>query len=653
MIVASLFVSNVGTAHAQPYSVNMIANPGFESPFSTPPTPGWQGDIYDDGNYFSTVTINNTIAHTGLASARLDVSSNETSIRFNTTASEFHITLLQYLPVNLLFSNLTNRPDSLSLWFQIQPKFTNYALLEIRIRAGSGSELDYFYSNPSTGIGFGNSTTGSENGKPISQIIMPAPPLNHWNHLARNLKNDWTAPIKLPNGTFVSGALMVNDTLFRIEADALFYKNPGTGDLFAETAWIDDVAAYADSPNQGPPNPPSNYYASFNFQDAKGNPVNNLVKWKLFNSTGYEVTGYAQNSPTLLLEPYTIEVYYPTFTGQNPEPYRILRQRITLNIAELISLPMYPQSTLPWVYVAFNNTLTQPIRIINETPAALEFNAQGTNRPYTTLVNVTSKPVAIQINNGDPANTNWSYDQTLSLVKIQSSTLGNFSIFVTPPLTIPSINFQDITGNQITANISWKILDSTGTLLEVVPGELVPDGTYTFQAYYYHYKIYSNGLTSTPTSLRLQMLSLGTQQKGYVAFNSTVSSIAILENSSTELRFTAVGRGSYLVVANVPAKPVSIERDGTTISSWTYNATAGTVAIETSQLGTFTIAYSDMPSFSITYIGVAIVLLAVAVIGALLLRRKMSTKNPTQTLKEEQTLQENVKSENKKPRPTQ
>src|SRR4029077_2934538 len=316
VILTSLSISSIATTHAQQtvnpfttYSDNMIANPGFESPFSTPPTPGWQGDIYDDGNYFSTVTIDNTIALTGVASARLDVSSNNTAIKTNITSSEFHITLLQYLPLNLLFSNLTNRPDSLSLWFQIQPKFTNYALLEIRIRAGSGSELDYFYSNPSTGIGFGNSTTGSENGKPISQIIMPPSVLGHWNHLARNLSNDWLAPIKLPNGTLVSGALKASDTLFRIEADALYYKNQGTAELLAETAWVDDVAIYADSRNQGPPSPPSNYYASFMFQDARGNSVNSLVKWKLFNSTGYEVVGYTQNSATLLLEPYTIEVY--------------------------------------------------------------------------------------------------------------------------------------------------------------------------------------------------------------------------------------------------------------------------------------------------------------------------------------------------------
>jgi hypothetical protein len=514
--------------------------------------------------------------------------------------------LIQYPPANTFFDNLTDRPDGLDLWFEIQPKFTDYTIFEVRVRAGSTTEMDYVFSNPvlATKLSFPNSTTGSENGRPLKEFLLPIPSVNHWLHLTRNVKQDWLAPLDLPGGMTAPG-FQLNDTFNRFEVNAYYFRDSASSQIYGETIWVDDVSVYVDSPNPGPPGPPRNYYASFSFQDAMGNSVNNIVRWKLFNSTGYEVVGYTQDSPTLLLEPYTIEVYYPTFTGQNPEPYRILSQRVILNITQLLPLPLYPQYTYPWGYVAFNNTLSQPVKITYETPSALQFNAQGNRGPYTILVNVTPKPVAVQRNNEDPTSTTWYYDQTLSMLRIPTALLGNFSIFITPPLTIPNVNFQDITGNLITTNISWKVLDSTGTELKVVPGKLVPNGTYTFQAYYYGYKLYQNSLTSTPTSLRLQMLSLGTQPKGYVGFNSTVSSITLRENSSTRLQFTAAGQGSHLIVVNVPTKPVSIERDGTAISSWTYNATTGTVAIQTSQLGTFTIAYSATSEFPLLYIGAA------------------------------------------------
>jgi hypothetical protein len=159
---------------------------------------------------------------------------------------------------------------------------------------------------------------------------------------------------------------------------------------------------------------------------------------------------------------------------------------------------------------------------------------------------------------------------------------------------------------------------------------LIENGTYTFQAYYEGYSVYSSTLTSTPSSLRLQLLPLAGQQKGYIAFNSTVNSITILTNTQDQLQFKAQGQGPHLVVVNVPSKPLTIERDGTTITSWTYNSTTRTVAIQTSQLGTFTLTYSNTPVIPILYVGAAIGAIAIVAAGLLIWERTRS-KTPTQT----------------------
>lgn len=634
LILASMLSSNVGTAHAnQIYSDNIVTNPGFESPASCPAQPSqigqWVCDVYDDGNVGSTVNVNNTNSLTGMYSARLDVSATGTSIKMGTSINLGHITLYQYLASTVLFSNLTDRADSVSLWFNLQPKFTDFAGFAVRIRALSSAELGYYFLNPNLQSQVpspDNSTTNSEGGKPIETVILPLPPMNQWYHFVRNLKQDWIGGMRLPNGSFVH-ALQVNDTFQRIETDAIYYKNDMSGAVYAETAWVDDTAAYIDSSIQPPPLPPSNYWAAVNFEDINGNPVNNLVKWRIFNSTGNEIAGYVQGSPSLAFEPHTVEAYYPAITGQNPEPYLILRQRIALNTTSTIPLEIFPQNTLPWINVAFNNTLSS-MKIIKEQNTYLQFNAQGNSGAYSIILNTPSKPAAIQRNNDDPTSLKWSYDPNYSVVRIQTPALGNFSIFMTPPITVPNVNFQDLTGNPVTANISWKIFDSTGTPLGVVPGQLVQNAPYTFQAYYAGYVIYSNPLTSTTTSLRLQMMPLNTQQKSYIAFNSTVNSVTILTNSQAQLRFQAVGQGPSLVVVNVPSKPISIERDGTAISNWTYNATTETVAIQTSQLGTFTITYSNPPAIPLLYIGAAIGAIVIATAG-LLIRRKTRSRTAT------------------------
>ena len=653
-LVGFLSISNVRPAHAQnQYSVNSLTNSGFESGLYQ-----WIANTYDDGNGGSTITVNNTFAVTGYYSARLDISANRTANNPRATSpmTSGHITLYQAPQVPQMpgvmptFGSLTNRTDGLNLWLYIQPKFTGFSLIEIRIKAFDTTELDYFFVNPAIQITLTNMTFGGELNKPVKSIVLPMPPFNQWIHFQRNLGQDWTALMTNSNGTpgYTTRGFNLTETVNYVMLEAGL-SSPPAGGWYGETAWIDNVALYVNSTTPAPPPPPSNYYASFNFQDQNGNSANNLVQWKLFNSTGQEVTGYMQNSATLTLEPYTVATYYPTITGQNPEPYLIDRHRITLNTTNTIQLAIFPQTTTPWNFIAFNTTITN-MKIIKENATYLQFNAQGGTGPSLILIRVQSKALIVQRNLDDPSSIKWTYDSSLSILRVQAVGLGNFSIFLTPPVTIPSFAFQDITGNNVASGVTWKIFYPDGTPAQFVPGQLVQNGTYQFRAFYDGYLIFASDLVSTSNPVRLQLFPINSQQRTYIAFNSTVNTVTILENNSGRLQFRAIGQGPDLIIVNSPTKPLSIQLDGNTITSWTYNSTTSTIAIQASRLGTFTVTYSNTPPFPTLLVGAVIGAIAIATAGLLIWERTHSRRpNQPSTAEEKPETREEPKSKPKNP----
>src|SRR5439155_173413 len=94
---------------------------------------------------------------------------------------------------------------------------------------------------------------------------------------------------------------------------------------------------------------------------------------------------------------------------------------------------------------------------------------------------------------------------------------------------------------------------------------------------------------SSNQNVQLSMMPIGTTQGRYIAINSIITSITILENNAAQLQFSAVGESPTLIMVSVPSKPLTIALDGKTINNWTYNSTTSTIAIQTSELGSFTI----------------------------------------------------------------
>jgi len=209
--------------------LNIIENPSFQHGLQD-----WN-TYFLDGPPGSTITSNSTRSVTGHYSARIDVSTGRV---FGS------VDLYQLLPPNTLFANMTQSRDGLSFWFYIEPKFTNFTLLLVNVKAASTIEMDYIFPNPSLGVGFLSTTNGGEGGRAVKQIILPAPAFGQWNHFSRNIVQDWQAPLKITNstGTFMLPGFGLNESLYRTQFEAFVYQDVGTGQNYSETVWIDDVA---------------------------------------------------------------------------------------------------------------------------------------------------------------------------------------------------------------------------------------------------------------------------------------------------------------------------------------------------------------------------------------------------------------------------
>lgn len=587
----------------------MILNPSFES--MPAPLSGWDNDSYNDANYYSNITADNTMHVTGSYSARLDISSNSTALKSGAkNIAQAHLSLVQYPPPNTFFDNLTDRSDGLNLWFQIHPKFSGYTIFEVRIRTGGLREMDYIYYNSTLGYGWGNSTTGSEGGKPLKQIILPAPPLDQWNHLVRNVRQDWLAPLKLPDGTSTP-SFPLNDTVNRIEAGAYYARNTITGIVNGETVWVDDVTLYRGNCLPLP---------SFSFQDQSGNPVDQRVTWKILNSSGLPVT----LAPGTLIKSgvYTLLASF--------EGYPIYKERITPITLLTIRLPIAAIDVYRSGYIAINSTVST-INVVENTESQIAFNASGIG-PSLIVADIPIQPIGV-VKDGAVVPT-WTYDGTSRILAIRTVGLGTFSVSYRTLITLPSFTFQDRNGHSVDDRVQWRIYNSQGAQVRVIRGWLVPTGAYTVQTYYGGYVVYHASITqalSVNAPIQLEMMPLGASTLAYLAFNSTINTISILENTSNRIVFSASGAGPSLIIVNVPMKPLSVERDGSAILSWRYNSTTSTVAIQTAQLGTFTMIYSNSTHSTslLLYIAASIAGALIVIASIVVWRKKVHSKRST------------------------
>ncbi len=553
-------------------SLNTIVNSSFENG-TTPntPYPLYWGNWTKHGTPDSTITVDNARAINGTHSAKLDVGAKDIGF----------IAMYQSLPSTLRFSNLSDRPDGFDFWFYLQPKYNGMGDFRVRILFGENvAELNYVF-DPSPTLSYPN-ITDSGTGRPAAVNLL----LNSndyvagggWYHFQSNLRRDWQA-----------SGLDINQFFPRIQFDAITFQTGTSPNIqsFAEIVWIDNVKMYRDEQTPA-------HWLSFTFQDQNGVSVNPYAEWKLFNSSDKSIT-YNFGDVTLPEGVYRLEVYYPNSTGQSPEPFRIFTQSYgNLDQIYTIQLSMIALPNSPGNYVAFDGAVQATVTVQNST--LLSFTASG-GPSSTILVRTGQRPQAVLRDQTEIVEPQWTYDSTNGILKISSTLLGKFSIFFTAPLRLPVISFVNRLGQSVNSIVKTRILDSTLSEITYSPNEIVNPGSYSLEAYYERYRIYNAPLQPVTSqnqylNIQLAMVPLNPAAGTYIAVNSTLASLTILEQSNQNLTVRVEGTGALLFVAQVATKPLYIEKDGQKIF-WTYDSTSQTASFETETPGTFILVFQE------------------------------------------------------------
>ncbi len=603
-------------AHAPGSSVNVIANSSFESGVYIDPhgysVPVNWGFETCEGEANATVGIDAGLWTDGFNSAKVStgpVTPTGCIPGDNYTGRSVGFTQFrQFLPAQgYNFTQLTDSPAGFSFWFQLQPYNNNgMASFEVRIFGAEDlAELDYIF-NPDPSLGYVNNTS-------THSLLFYGYQPGQWYHFSRNMWADWMTPMGLGNMPL---ALNHNFTLVQFEGLAI---NSGTT-VKSETFWLDDVRAYVGT---GQP-PADTHWANFNLTDTKGNIVNPRVKWDLLNSTGQPVN-YTLGDRTLTDGPYTLEAYYPSLA----QPFKIYKANIHLDTWPNITLAMFPQNSVPNGYLALNNPVNS-LQITQQDSKALTFKVQATSGlTYSLITDVPVKPTLIQLNGYDLVQDfDWRYYPSLAIITFTASTNGDtFSLYFEQTQRLPTIQFVDATGFSVDNKVTFRILDPAGNPVQYSYGRVVPVSNYLLEAYYDGFQVYKAPLSFTSTGpTQIQMSPLNTNKTNYLAINSTVT-VIVSENSDSRISFTMNGPGPYLIVVNVPVKPLFIERNGVRTADWVYNGTSRTVAIETDQAGTFNVVLRTSSSVSTILLrGMGLAAAAAISILALFLRKKKASK---------------------------
>ncbi len=603
-------------AHASS-SVNIIRNGGFEQ---NPPLTGW-GFSNCEGEANGTATVDSSRWTEGSYSAKVFTGPVTGTGCFGPEPGRTvgFTQFPQSLPSGLTFNNLTDSPNGFSFWFYLQP-YGNGTMggFEVRVfGAESTAELDYYIDlNPSFVSGAENYTDPSTGRDGLRSLLLPYYQPGQWYHFSRNLRADWGYP------TPGLGGLNMSRAFLQVQFDGLATNT--TEGLNSETFWLDDVRIYTGTDQP----PPETHYAFFDFTDHNGKNVDNIVKWTLLDSTG-QALAYTLGLNTLQPGPYFVEAYYRAYGTST----LILREQIHLDTALSLQLPMFPNSAVTGGYVT-----------LDIAPASLNINMPDNTRmvvtiqgnagtQYSMIADVPMKPILIQGNGLDlNQGYDWTYDPTTSTVRIgftMPSSGENITIVFENPLRIPDLSFVDMKGSPLQSKVTFRILDSQGNIIPYVPGEILPPGNFFLEAYYGGYRIYNSSLYKVGTPpVVLEMVPLDSSQANYLAVNSTVAALSPSEFSTSVIAFNITGTGPYLVVLNVPNRPLFVERNGVHITSWVYNSTSQTIAIETGTQGAFQVVLNQPSDFTYVYLGGAVAAILAALLATFLWKRRLRLRSP-------------------------
>ncbi len=200
-----------------------------------------------------------------------------------------------------------------------------------------------------------------------------------------------------------------------------------------------------------------------------------------------------------------------------------------------------------------------------------------------------------------PANTPLNLNFNLTLVQFQGFSTKSGSIIrsetywlddvrlyqgagtVPPESYFAFFSFTDINANIADSIVQWTLNNATGPIPYTLGGTTLAAGPYYVQVYYRAINSNSFILTQQIPLNRSVLIPLplypsSIVPSGYVALNNPATSLQINspENTTTTISVQGPPGTSYVMVADVPAKPVLIQANGVSLAKdyeWKYDST--------------------------------------------------------------------------------
>ncbi|MCJ7634628.1 DUF2341 domain-containing protein [Candidatus Bathyarchaeota archaeon] len=161
-----------------------------------------------------------------------------------------------------------------------------------------------------------------------------------------------------------------------------------------------------------------------------------------------------------------------------------------------------------------------------------------------------------------------------------------------------TVDFRDIDNNNVTSRVTWQLYNGS-QMLNYSPGEYaLLDGRYTLKTSIDSYLIDVRSLDTatygnSTATINLQMKQHLSTPGGYVALNSTLSSISINTETTTNLTFTLSGSTGKLLV-KVPHNAEYLKKDGAYMQTWTWDYPYKVILLDSTN-STYEFNFLDVP----------------------------------------------------------
>ena len=167
-----------------------------------------------------------------------------------------------------------------------------------------------------------------------------------------------------------------------------------------------------------------------------------------------------------------------------------------------------------------------------------------------------------------------------------------------PPPLITNLEFTNPSGLNLSSQVAWDVWDGNVQVATGSPALLDTTRTYELNVFYQGYLVETRPFSPQPfISTTVYMYPHQSTTNGYIAFNSTINNFALLEQTSSNLWFTATSTNGasplgHMIIAKVPKSPASIQEAGADYP-FTFNSSNSVVIIETPTLSDWNLVFNS------------------------------------------------------------